>query len=267
MADEVLPILKEAAQTPGLLKQIYKDLAKPGVSQVGKALSTVLGLGNTLLWPVSLLNERVKIALQHNLEKYRKQLDGTEEEKVVPVPPEIGVPIADKLTYVTNEELSNLYVNLLAKASRKDTAGQAHPSFVNIIGALSPDEAVLLQEFRHRASIGFLTARWYKEDTSEWRQVGDLLTGLEVGPKVAFKENFVAYFSNFHGLGIVEIRRDIQLVPESIYEGLEKMYRPFFEVTPMQGRELRFDHGRIDITPFGALFVTACLSGLKELSK
>jgi hypothetical protein len=267
MADELLPILKEAAQAPGLLKQVYKDLAKPGVSQVGKALSTVLGMGNTLLWPLALLNAKAKIALEHNLNKYREQLEGTEDEKIVPVPPEVGVPIADKLSYVTNEELSDLYVNLLAKASYKNTAGQAHPSFVNVIGALSPDEAVLLQEFRHRASVGFLTARWYKKDGREWRQVGDLLTGLEVGSKISFKENLVAYFSNFSGLGIIDIRRDIQVVPESAYEGLEKMYRPFFERSPMQERELRFERGRIDVTPFGDLFLKACLSGLKEPNK
>jgi len=53
-------LINEVIQTPGLLKEIYGDLAKPGVSQVGKALSTVVGLGNTILWPVALLNERQK---------------------------------------------------------------------------------------------------------------------------------------------------------------------------------------------------------------
>jgi hypothetical protein len=32
-----------------LLKEIYTDLAKPGVSQVGLAIGTILGLGNTAL--------------------------------------------------------------------------------------------------------------------------------------------------------------------------------------------------------------------------
>jgi len=264
MTNDILPILKEAAQTPGLLKQIYKDLAKPGVAQVGKALSTVLGLGNTLLWPLALLNERAKLALEHNLNQYRDQLDGIAEDKIVPVQPEIGVPVAEKLAYVTNEHLSDLYINLLAKASTKDTVDQAHPSFVNIIGALSPDEAILLQEFKHRVSLGFVTVRWYKKGTSEWRQVADLLTGLELQSKVHFSNNLFAYFSNFHGLGIVEIRRDIQVVPHSFYEDLEKIYRPAFEKQSIDKNtyELRFERGRIDITPFGELFVKACLSKL-----
>ena len=32
-------ILKEAAQAPSFLKEVYGDLAKPGVTEVGKALS------------------------------------------------------------------------------------------------------------------------------------------------------------------------------------------------------------------------------------
>ena len=65
----MLPILTEAAQIPGLLKEIYGDLAKPGVTQVGKALSTIIGLGNTLLWPIQILNERAKLTLADNLNK------------------------------------------------------------------------------------------------------------------------------------------------------------------------------------------------------
>ena len=93
MTDPTLPILREATQIPGLLKDIYGDLAKPGVEQVGKALGTVLGLGNTILWPLTMLNERARIALEKNLEKYRRQLDG--KDKIVEVSPEVGVPVLE----------------------------------------------------------------------------------------------------------------------------------------------------------------------------
>ena len=51
-----------------LLKEIYGDLLKPGVSQVGKAIGTLIGLGNTILWPLLLLNESARIAIDKNLE-------------------------------------------------------------------------------------------------------------------------------------------------------------------------------------------------------
>ena len=53
-----MELIKEITQIPGLLKEVYGDLAKPGVEQVGKALGTVIGLGNTILWPIALANEK-----------------------------------------------------------------------------------------------------------------------------------------------------------------------------------------------------------------
>src|SRR5262245_34720346 len=117
MSKEWIELGKEALRLPGLLLEIYGDLAKPGVKQAGRALETVVGLGNTILWPIAWANERSRIALKRNLEKYREEIKHLPEEKVTPVPPEIGVPIAEKLGYVTDEELSDLYVNLLARAS------------------------------------------------------------------------------------------------------------------------------------------------------
>jgi hypothetical protein len=89
-----LEVLREAAKLPALLADIYGDLLRPGVRQAGKALETVVGLGNTVMWPIALANERARIALERNLEKYREQLEDVSEEKIVPVPPEVDVPIA-----------------------------------------------------------------------------------------------------------------------------------------------------------------------------
>jgi hypothetical protein len=106
----------------GLIKEIYGDLVKPGVTQVGKAVETILGLGNTILWPLQMLNGRAKIALENNFEKYREQLKDVSEADIISVRPEVGVPILEKLAYVTDDEISQLYINLLAKASSAQTA-------------------------------------------------------------------------------------------------------------------------------------------------
>jgi hypothetical protein len=154
-----MEILKETVQSPVILKEVYGDLAKPGAQQAGKALSTVIGLGNTLLWPIALLNEKAKIALESNLNKYREKLKDTPDEQICEVAPEVGVPIVDKLAYVTNETLSDMYTELLAKASQNHTINMAHPGFVNIINNLSPDEAVLIKSVRHMNGIPFIDVR------------------------------------------------------------------------------------------------------------
>jgi hypothetical protein len=261
MANDLSPLLKEAAQIPGLLRDIYSDAAKPGVQQVGRALATVLGLGNTMLWPIALLNARAKLVLQHNLEKYRERLKAEDPEKIVPVPPEIGVPIAEKLTYIADDEIGDLYVNLLASASIGETAGRAHPSFVHVIANLSPDEARMLPFLTH--DIPFVEARLVAKKGSEFAVLGSVLTGIEFKADLLFPENVQAYFSNLEGLGIISVRRDVLIVrSQPTYESISDEYRqrPLFTDFDKDSHELRFMHGKIEVTHYGALFVEACLS-------
>lgn len=266
MSNQWLELAKEAMKLPALLPEIYGDLLKPGVKQVGQALETAFGLCNTILSPITWANERTRIALKGNLEKYRAEIEHLPEEKVALVPPEIGVPILEKLGYVTNEELSDLYVNLLAKASCVDTVQFAHPSFVNIVNNLSPDEAVLLKEMHLRGTMPFIAVGYIPPSGGGRRIVADLFTGVEAQNNLKFPGNITAYFSNFDGLGLIDIRRDNFLTDTSLYVELETLYKSAF--TPVnddyEKSWLSFDRGFLDITPFGEMFMTACLTKLGQ---
>jgi len=258
-----MELIKEVAQIPGLLKEVYGDLAKPGVEQAGKALGTVIGLGNTILWPVALANQKARIALESNLEKYRKRLENTPKEEITEVAPEIGVPIGEKITYVTNEELSDMYVELLAKASIASSASLAHPSFVNVINNLSPDEAVLLKTLRTTLSVPFIEIRLHQNREDEWTTLDPLYSPLSKVTGLSFQNNVLAYVSNFEGLGILQVRTDIFMVGEGIYEPLELESKSRFkglENFPQPRMQIKFQKGKIDVTPFGRLFLQACFA-------
>ena len=173
MSNTWLQVAQEALKIPGLLVEIYGDLAKPGVQQVGKALGTVFGLGNTVLWPVHLANERSRMYLERNLEDYRMRLHQVDLEKIVPVTPEIGVPIAEKLTYVRDTKLADMYLSILEKAANGDHVSEAHPSFVNIINNLSSDDALLLEYFVTDPDLEFVAAKWWSDRIYSF--AGDLL--------------------------------------------------------------------------------------------
>ncbi|MFN0313548.1 MAG: DUF4393 domain-containing protein [Burkholderiales bacterium] len=267
MLNETLPMLKAAVQVPSLLKEIYGDIAKPGVSQVGKALGTVLGLGNTLLLPITLLNERARMALQNNLEKYRAQLENVPPENIVCVPPEIGVPITEKLTYVSNEEISNLYVNLLAKASTADNAGTAHPRFVSIINGLSPDEALLFPHIQ--GQLPFLEGRISEIVPGDgfFIPVPGLMTGLERSVQLTYPENLDLYLNNFESLGLINLQRNVFIAePIGLYDQLSAIYQPAIEKAPYFDKyrhRLTFIRGKMQISPLGVLFGKACLFKLQ----
>lgn len=259
-----MDLIKEIVETPAILKEIYGDLAKPGIQQAGKALSTIIGLGNTILWPAALLNEKAKIALENNLNKYRKKIKGVPEEEIIEVPPEIGVPIAEKLSYVTNEELSEMYTELLAKASQLSKANVAHPSFVNVINNISPDEAILLKSIKGMQGVPFIEVRLKKKQKNEWQTLNSMQAGISCLSSLKYPQNVHAYFSNLEGLGIFQIRQDVFMVGENIYEPLENhakaSYTQMEQQLQGQDQEIIYQRGKIEITPFARLFIEACFT-------
>ncbi|MCE5181879.1 MAG: DUF4393 domain-containing protein [Betaproteobacteria bacterium] len=257
-----MDLLNEIAQSPAILKEVYGDLAKPGVQQAGKALSTIIGLGNTMLWPIALLNEKAKIALKENLEKYRKKMEGISVEDVCEVAPEVGVPIAEKLSYVTNEELSEMYTELLTNASQNQKANIAHPGFVNIINNISPDEAILMKSVRNIPGIPFIEVRLMLKNKNEWNTLNSMMPGLACLSELHYPNNIHAYMSNLEGLGVFQIRQDIYMVGENIYEPLEEYARTQYSIFEKSDGDLAlaFPRGKIEITPFARLLMNACFS-------
>lgn len=266
--DQLPAVLQSIGNTPGLLKEIYGDLAKPGVTQVGKALSTVLGLSNTLLLPLTLINEKARMVTEHNLEKYRKQLESVQLEQIASVPPEIGVPVTEKLTYVTDEIISDLYVNLLAKASTIGNAQQAHPSFFHLIDSLSPDEALLIKELRKTGDLAFIEVRMIvdKATNAYFTVLPSLRTGVEHQVKLLFPNNCDAYFSNLSGLGVLNIRYDIRLAADELYKRLKQIYDSEINAIQLDHDKqlLKVVEGKIEITPYGHMFINACGTKLNE---
>ena len=265
-----MDIIKEIVETPALLKEIYQDLAKPGVKQAGKALSAVIGLGNTVLWPVVLLNEKARISLEKNLDKFREKMEKVPNEDVCEVSPEIGVPIAEKLAYVTNKELSDMYTELLAKASQKSKANVAHPGFVNAINNMSPDEAVLLRSIKRESSIPFIEVRLQEKGKNEWRTINPIKLENHILTNLNYSEDIHAYISNLNSLGFFEIQRHVFIASDDIYEPLEEDVKKLYsrkeisqfleerfkdqEVIP----EVTFKRGKIEVTQFAKLFMKAC---------
>lgn len=263
MGESWIEVAREALKVPSLLVEIYGDLAKPGVRQAGRALETVIGLGNTVLWPIAWANERSRIALEKNLEKYRIEMQRVSDEKVVSVAPEVGVPIAEKLSYVTDDRLSSLYVKLLATASNTDTLGNAHPSFVNIINNMSPDEALFLEYFVSRDAMPFALAKAVIKNSGGHSIISGAIVPDEALLGLAFPHNIDAYLSNLSGLGLFEVREDQWISDESRYTPLKERHRQ--ELTELMSknphfaeRTLDFQKGVVKRTSFGSKFIAAC---------
>src|SRR5690554_6650232 len=118
-------------EAKALTPEIYKDVAKPALQEVGsvtgRTVKALLSPLRGLLWGWERIEEYVE-------SEVKKRLDKIPEDKRKSPDPEIAVPLLQALTYTAqNETLREMYVNLLANSMNTDKNNVVHPSFVEII--------------------------------------------------------------------------------------------------------------------------------------
>jgi hypothetical protein len=251
------------------LKEVYSDLLKPGVVQAGKAIGDSL---EGMFLPITEWKEKRKLLFQKRMEVFSRWLEKVPDEKILPVPPDLGVPILEKLSYVEDEVISQLFLSLLTTAANEDTVNMAHPSFIRVIESLSADEAKLLLEFKEKGWV--IGAQEIRENTQtgDKKLYGKRHGRLENTPNLRFRENIEVYLSNFVGLGIIE-RSGRQLLPEEYEEEAfyEDRHQVFDELQkeiirdplPLKGNAHGLGEYRIFLTAYGRMFLSACVKNVE----
>ncbi len=250
-----------------IVEKAYDDLLSPPTKNVGSALSTIIDLGNTVLWPIKWLNERTRIYFQANLKKYEQKLSVIEEEKITVVPTEISMPILQRFTYVSNEELSNAFVKLLASASSIDTISKAHPGFICLIDRLSPDEARILAYLKNRQDIPSIDIRFY-EDPNESIFIHIALNVTPIPKTVALEnpQNTNLYLDNLVSLGLIRLSDWYHTYLEEEYKKLEDSISEVINQYRKEGvedkefkRQIRVEKHMYLVTDYGKMFLDSCI--------
>lgn len=258
MDKEIIGIVKE---TPQILGSIYQDLAQPSVRKVGIALETVFEFSTSFLLPVKLLNEKFKLNFEKRLNEYKEKLNDIPEEKLIEVNPQIGTPILEKLSYTTNDEISELFTNLLTKASSSDTVNSAHPSFVQLIERLSVDEARIIKYLNHKEDIPCISIRGYVKNGEGFVEIVNNATLLEYEVKLMFSTNIKTYLDNLVSMGILNISHGLHLIHSTAYDKLSNIFnynnmKATLDNSPFKKIDLNKSY--YEITDFGKAFIKAC---------
>lgn len=267
LMDDLLGLGKVGENSKELFKIVYPDLAQPATKKVGYALETVFDFANTILLPMKLVNERSKVYFQKHMENYKDKLSSISENKLGKVTPEIGLPIIDHLLKVTNEDIADLFTNLLVSATSIDTSQNAHPSFIDVIKNLSGDEARIIKYFSENLSevlfiqLNKLTISTFREKvkiTPEYNNLNDL-----VDLNFNEKDNF--YMINLIKLGIFEREDSHRNYDEEKYEILLEKHKDIYDYSKMKIEDLNrvnpiqhmvdITRGRYIITKYGSEFL------------
>lgn len=132
--------------------EAYVDLIRPAARIVGKNLETVAQAINVAMAPIRGLVWRMERLEQWLASALLKRLSESRPEDIQPPQSYVAGQLLLQLQFCSEQEqLREMYANLLASAMLKDTATGVHPAFVQVIQQLTPGEAVIL---RHIASHG-----------------------------------------------------------------------------------------------------------------
>lgn len=123
-----------------------KTLVPETTKQTDGILSTVVGFfNNVVLYPVKKANLTFKYKLEAFEQDFKKKIENIPEENLQEPPLLIAGPVLEALKYTYDEDnLREMYENLLASAMDNRKVNNAHPSFVDAIKQMSPLDAKIL---------------------------------------------------------------------------------------------------------------------------
>ncbi|HPT72840.1 MAG TPA: DUF4393 domain-containing protein [Candidatus Cloacimonadota bacterium] len=186
------------------------------------------------------------------------------EDQIIDVPPELGLPILDKFTHVTNEDIRAMYVKLLTSASVQSTMSLAHPSALRIIESLSPDEAKILNHIKAETNYPFITIQHKLGAKRGYRTIDKYLMGIEKDLYLSFPENIPLYIDNLLACGLYHYTPSLYLTDVGIYKKLEEAYSDLIErrrsTLIISGSESQvfIKHEMISKSKLGDRFIKSC---------
>ena len=213
--------------------KIYDDLVHPTAEAVGVVLSL----------PARYVRQKLSNLEKFILEGERNlnQISETISEKMADVDPKniiepepyIAVPALQGISYcMDNNELRNLYANLLATAMQKDKKDSVLPAFAEIIKQMSPTDAVLMKNLSTNDMYPLAEARYQKITPSSFaspKVLKSLVTGVSLFQNLSdvlrekYSINDIAIsIENLSRLGLIVIS-DTYIQNEHAYDNIATM--------------------------------------------
>ncbi len=126
-----------------VVKAAYDDAASGALKEAGKIGEDLVKTVRLVLFPL-----QYTAALQDRLAKHlRRAIDRVPEERRIAPVESLALPIAEQLRFHDEKSvIGAMFVSLLSRAMDRERVGEAHPAFVQIVGQLASDEAVLIQQ-------------------------------------------------------------------------------------------------------------------------
>ena len=243
------------------MDKVYDDVLHPALSEVGHALQ---GTVRVCLAPISVMvwsYDKIAAYLDEAIPRYfeeRKIL----KDKIVSPDPAIAVPTIEALRYANKDIIKEMLVNILGASMNVETANFVHPSFVEIIRQITPDEAKILKQLPVKGLCEPLVDVEIEKDNAEGR-FGVYSNYGVIGYEAdcEYPEKISLYVDNLKRLALVKIPENTFLIDEWRYEKIVNSvhYKDIVEEVKKEG-EVFYVKRMIGLTDYGMRLREICLS-------
>lgn len=240
----------------------YDDALRPALQSVGGTLGAIVDFLGIATMPLKYWSEKVRLNFVNRIKQYKDKLDAIPVAKRCEVLPEIGIPALQALPYTTNDDVADLFTNLLTNASDVDMVQFAHPSFTEMIKRLSPDEARIVKYLKGKDFVCYSNVKGYSKSGQGFNMIFSHVSLITNDVQLIFPNNENAYMSNLLSLGILSDQNTLHKVDQTDYLkikekiGFEELQQ---QLVPGVFKKLEQVNHFYEITDFGKLFINACV--------
>lgn len=253
---------KMAEETTTLIGNIYEDAAKETMIESGKTLATIPQTINALLLPLRKWILEKEYAFEETKILLQKKLENLKTTDIVEPEAYIAVPALEALSYsINNETLRNMYANLLANSMNKNTKDSVHPSFVDIIKQMSPNDAKIFNEIfisKIKPIMDLSTSIKEKKGANNYLYNLTWINTFEY-------ETISLSVSNLLRIGLIEIDGELSYVHDENYSMIRntKAYKNYADKCNKNANmTLKENKHIIKVTALGELFYKICVSDI-----
>ena len=238
-----------------VIQEVYKDALQPSVRTIGDILGFLPRTVRLFFsgWEKWLINGEESLRLTG--EAIEEKMKTVPADKIVEPEPYVAIPAIQQLSYCQdNHSLRDLYANLLVSSMDIDTKWSVHPSFVDIIKQLNPDEAKLLHVLKAKNAYPLIDIRLNNPSLG----YGDIVVNFtNIGINgIDRKKSIPEYIDNLNRLGLIRVSQS-HLIDNSRYVETIRVCEELYQIprTTADGWERTYYKHLFELTDFGASFV------------
>lgn len=209
-----------------IAKDVYSDGAKPAMKKTGELLSIVPRAINAALLPLNMWIAHREYQLEETKKLLAAKLEKINPDKIVSPEAYIAVPTLQAISYsMDHPRIRDMYANLLAASMVDSMRDNTHPSFVEIIKQMTPDEACILEflvkEWRYALPIITLRKTLANKGEIDIFRHFSRLYSLCPGLQMKNPSAVAVALDNLCRLGLGYIPEDRHFIDDSWYANLE----------------------------------------------